>query len=95
MRARLVITRRGRVVQRFDRGHGHGDVTLQSGFGIAEQAFAGLFDLFVRLFLEDEQRGQADDQRKEQHRENGEGEDFSLEAQAHCGSSLFWFYWRG
>ena len=95
LRPRRFIARGGRVVERFDRSHGHGHVTLQGRFGVAEQAFAGLFDLFVRLFLEDEQRGQADDQRKEQHRKNGEGQDFSLEAQAHCGGSLFWFYWRG
>ena len=88
LRARRFIAGGGSVVERFDRGHGHGDVTLQGGFRVAEQALAGLLDLVVRLLLKDEQRGQADDQRKEQHRENGEGQDFSLEAQAHWGLTL-------
>ena len=94
LRPRLGVAGSGSVVQRFDGGHGDGDVAGQRGFGIAEQAFAGLLDFIARLFLKDEQRGQADHQCKEQHRKDGKGQDFSLETQAH-GGSLFWFYWRG
>jgi hypothetical protein len=53
----------------------------------------GFLDLVARLLLEDEQRGQADDQRKQQHRQDGKGQDFGLQTQAH--GSLFFFYWRG
>ena len=80
---RRLIAGGGGVVERFDRGHGHGHVALQGRLGIAEQALAGLLDFLARLILQNEQRGQADDQRKQQHREDGKGQDFGLEAHAH------------
>ncbi|MNL19164.1 hypothetical protein D3C87_1403510 [compost metagenome] len=78
-----VITLSSSFVQRLDRGHGYGDITLQSRLGIAEQAFAGFLDLLAGLALQDKQRGQTDDQREEQHRQDGKGQDFSLQAHAH------------
>ncbi len=83
---RCVIAGGGSFVKGFDRGHGHGDITLQGRLGIVEQALARLVNFVARLLLQNEQRGHADEQRKEQHREDGEGQDFSLEAHAHDGS---------
>ncbi|MDZ4357409.1 MAG: hypothetical protein U1B84_13460 [Variovorax sp.] len=51
-------------------------------------ALAGFGHLGARLLLEDPHRGQADDHGKQQHRQDGEGQDFGLQTQTH-GSSLF------
>jgi hypothetical protein len=61
---------------------------VQGGFGVVEQTLTGLFDFLVGLLLQNEHRGQTDDQRKQQHRKDGQRKNFGLEAQAH-GDSLF------
>jgi hypothetical protein len=45
LRPRRIVALSGGVIQRLDRGHGHGNVALQGGLGIAEQTLAGLLDL--------------------------------------------------
>jgi len=82
------IARGGGVVERLDGGHGHFHITLQSGLGGVEQVLAGLIHLVARLPLEDPHRGQADHQRKQQHRHDGQAQDFDLQAQTHGFSLL-------
>ncbi len=82
------ITGSGGVVERFDSAHGHFHITLQGGLGVVEQALAGFSHLVACLALENPHGGQADHQGKQQHRDDGEGQDFGLQTQTHDFSLL-------
>jgi len=48
----------------------------------------GFLDFLLRLLAQHEHRAQADHQGEQQHREDCQGQDFGLQAQAHSGLTL-------